>query len=240
VDRAVAAELIRLVPELPVMVRAQRALLRRVVSFLVRTAGLRQLLDIGTGIPATPNVHEIAQAIAPDTRVVYVDNDPFALAHARALLRSGRGGRTAVVEADFRDAEAVLDQPAVGAVLDLARPLGVLLIGVLHHLGHVDDAAAAVRRFVDAIPPRSWVAVAALASDLESDLVRALVDAAGRHGLAVTPRSGREVAGLVAGLDVVAPGIVPLLDWRPDSPTRDPYALAGPDVPVWVAVARTP
>jgi hypothetical protein len=240
VDRAVAAELTRLVPELPVMVRAQRALLRRVVSFLVRTAGLRQFLDIGTGIPATPNVHEIAQALAPDTRVVYVDNDPFALAHARALLRSGRGGQTAVVEADLRDAAAVLDRPAVRTVLDFARPIGVLLIGVLHHLRHADDAAAVVGRFVDAIPSRSWVAVATLATDLESDLVGRLVDVAGRHGLPVTPRSRREVAALVDGLDVVAPGIVPLLDWRPDTPARNPYALAGPDVPVWVAVARTP
>ena len=194
VDRAVATALTRVIPELPLMVRAQRALLRRVVSFLVRNAGLRQLLDLGTGIPATPNVHEIAQAIAPETRVVYVDNDPFALAHARALLRSGRGGRTAVVEADLRDPEAVLDARVVGDVLDRTRPIGVLLIGVLHRLRPSDDAAAAVRRLVDAIPPGSWVAIAALASDLESDLVGALVGVAGRHGLPVTPRSRHEVA----------------------------------------------
>jgi hypothetical protein len=226
------------------MVRAQRALLHRVVGFLVRNAGLRQLLDIGTGIPAAPNVHETAQAIAAETRVVYLDNDPFALAHARALLRSRRGGRIRVVEADLLDTESVIDPRTVGRVLDLGRPVGVLLVGVLHQLRDsedpADDAHAAVRRLVDVIPPGSWIAIATLAGDLEADLVDGLVDVAGRHGLLVTPRTRGDVTSLVEGLEVTPPGVVPLLDWRPDPETVEQADFDEVEVPVWVAVARKP
>jgi len=241
-DRAVAAELTSVVPELPAMVRAERVFLRRVVEFLVRDAGVRQLLDVGTGIPTSPNVHEIAQAVAPDTRVVYADDDPLALAHARALLRSRRGGRISVVEADLRDTASLLDPRTVGRVMDPRRPIGVLLVGVLHHLRDsedpAEDAYAAVRRLVDAVPYGSWFAIATLAADIAPDLADAFVGVADRHGLVATARTRAEVARFVEDLDVAAPGLVPLLDWHPDAETEDDPALDEVEVPVWVAVAR--
>jgi hypothetical protein len=239
-DRIVAAELSHVAPELPAMVRAERGFLRRIVPFLVRDAGLRQLLDIGTGIPASPNVHELAQAIAPETRVVYVDDDPAVLVHARALLRSGR---TAVVEADLRDSAALLDRRAVGRVLDLDRPVGVLLLGVLQHVPDADDPWSAVRQIVGALPAGSYVAVAALASDLDVELVEDVVGAAARFGIQISPRPRDAVAAFLQGLDLVGPGVVPLLDWRL-SPADDALdwlldRLGVLDVPVWAGVGRT-
>lgn len=239
-DRTVAIELTRAAPELPAMVRAQRALMRRVVTLLVRDAGLRQLLDIGTGIPAPPNVHQIAQAVAPETRVVYVDRDPLVLAHARARLRSRRAGRTAFVEADVRDTPALLDPHTVGTVLDLDRPIGALLIGVLHHLRDEDDPWGAVHRLVTALPPGSFVVVAHPASDIEPDTVSELTRIAADHGIVTTPRSRADVVRLVEGLDLVEPGVVPLLDWRPDASPRRSRFEPELVVPAWVAVARTP
>jgi S-adenosyl methyltransferase len=160
--------------------------------------------------------------------------------HARALLRSGG---TAVVEADLRDSAALLDRRAVGRVLDLDRPVGVLLLGVLQHVPDADDPWSAVRHIVGALPAGSYVAVAALASDLDVELVEDVVGAAARFGIQISPRPRDAVAAFLQGLDLVGPGVVPLLDWRL-SPADDALdwlldRLGVLDVPVWAGVGRT-
>ncbi|MGZ4602370.1 MAG: SAM-dependent methyltransferase, partial [Kineosporiaceae bacterium] len=147
-DRAVGAALIAQAPALPVMVRAQRALLARMVRHLVTGAGIRQFLDVGTGIPSASNVHEVAQAQAPGSRVLYVDNDPLVLAHARALMRSARSGKTAFIKADLREPDTILGHPTLQTVLDTNRPVALLLIGIVHHLRDADRPYDVVRRLV--------------------------------------------------------------------------------------------
>lgn len=235
-DRALAGDLTTTCPDLPEMLAAHRRLLARVVRFLVADAGLRQLLDVGTGIPNGETVHDIARRIAPETRVVYVDNDPFVLAHARALLRDGPASGTAVVDGDLRDPERLLWSRALRRVLDIEQPVGVILANVLQHVPPSDRPLEAVRALLAGLPSGSHLAVVAPASDLRRDLVAALVRRAAAGGIAVTPRSRDEVAAFVDGLEPVPPGVEQLLDWRPGDDDLDQVL----DIPAWVAVARKP
>ncbi len=232
-DRAVGAALIAQAPALSVMVRAQRALLARIVRYLVREAGVRQFLDIGTGIPSADNVHEVAQALAPDTRVLYVDNDPIVLAHARALMRSTAGGRTAFIQADVRRPEEVLEHPALPTVIDTSQPVALLLIGIVHHLRDDDAPYDVVRRLVDRLPSGSYLAVVTPSADFDPPMMASIAATAERSGITYVPRSRAETERFFAGLELVEPGVVPILGWRPEQEPADLNAVHG-----WVGLAR--
>jgi hypothetical protein len=235
VDRAVAMALVQQAPTLPLMVRAQRDLLGRLVTYLVRDAGVRQFLDIGTGLPSANNVHEVAQAIAADSRVQYVDNDPMVLAYARALMRSPRGGRTAFIQADLRDPDSILDHPSLTSTLDRNRPVALLLIGIVHHLRDDDRPYEVVGRLVDWLPSGSYVAVVTPSADFDPAVMASVAATAERAGIAYVPRSRAETEQFLAGLEPVESGVVPILAWRPERPPADVNAVHG-----WAGVARKP
>jgi hypothetical protein len=234
-DRAVGSALIHQAPALPVMVRAQRALLARIVTYLVRDAGVRQFLDIGTGIPSANNVHEVSQRIAPESRVLYVDNDPIVLAHARALMKGTPEGRTAFIQADVRDPDGILSHPSLSSTLDESRPVALLLIGIVHHLRDEDRPFDVVGRLVDWLPSNSYLAVVTPSADFDPPLMASVAATAERSGIPYVPRSKAETERFFTGLELVEPGVVPILGWRPDSPPDDVNAVHG-----WAAVARKP
>jgi SAM-dependent methyltransferase len=213
-DRHAAEEVIRRRPQVVEGARANRAFLARVVRFLAAECGIRQFLDIGTGLPAPHNTHEVAQAIAPDCRIVYVDNDPLVLVHARALLTSTRQGSCDYLEADLRDAPTIL--AAAAETLDLTRPAAVLLLAVLHFITDIDDPAAIVATLTRQLAPGSFVVISHLTGDFAPGPVLAGVKAYNTVvPTALVPRTHSQVSALFAGLPMVPPGVVPLTEWRP-------------------------
>jgi S-adenosyl methyltransferase len=231
-DRVAAERVIAAWPDIVVSARGNRAFLGRVVRYLVREAGVRQFLDIGTGLPAADNVHEVAQAEAPWCRVVYVDNDPVVLAHARALLASGPEGATAFVDADLLRPGAILAEAA--EVLDFSRPVAVMLVAILQHVSSRDDPYGVVARLVEAVPAGSYLAVSHPARDIEAAAMAEIADA--MNDLVaekVTFRTRAEVLGFFDGLELVAPGVVPAPRWRPVSEAE----AASPTV-MWAGVGR--
>jgi SAM-dependent methyltransferase len=220
VDRAMARQAIAMWPELPQIMQANRAFLRRAVEFLV-ARGVRQFLDVGSGIPTVGNVHEVAQAAAPEARVVYVDIDPVAVVHSREILAGNE--LTAVVHADFLDVEAVLGSDEVARLLDLSQPVGVLLVALLHFVPPEADPAAVIGRYREAVAPGSYLVVSHATRDgqpEQADPHQALYQ---RTGTPMTMRPRREVAALFGGFELVAPGLVFLPQWRPDpgAPVED-------------------
>jgi S-adenosyl methyltransferase len=213
VDRQAAEEVLRARPAIRANVRANRAFLARSVRYLAGEAGVAQFLDIGTGIPSANNTHEVAESITPDSRVVYVDNDPIVLAHARALLTSA-SSLTAYIDADLRDTAAVLAEAE--RTLDFTRPVAVMLIAVLHLIPDEDDPWRIVADLMHAVPSGSYLVITHPASDVES---YSAAQAAHRYNeLVASPmrrRSRDEVQRFFPGLDLVEPGIVQLHQWRP-------------------------
>jgi S-adenosyl methyltransferase len=233
-DRVAGDEALQAYPDLVSSVRANRAFLARGVRYLAAEAGIRQFLDIGTGIPTANNTHEVAQSVAPESRVVYVDNDPIVLAHARALLVSGPSGATDYLDADLRDTDQVLDYAR--EQLDFTRPVGVMLVAVLHLVGPEDDPYGIVRQLMDAVPPGSYLLLSHVASDIEpekmAEMGKRLNRLLAQKG---TYRSQPEVARFFAGLDVVEPGVVAVPNWRPDSEVE-----AGRRAAMWGGIGRKP
>jgi len=217
-DRAVVEEALKFAPEARDRVRANRAFLRRVVKFLVGEVGIRQILDIGTGLPTQDNVHEVASRLAPDTRVVYVDNDPIVLVHAQALLSEEK--TTTVIQADMRSPQAILDHPETRRMLDFDQPMAVLLISILHFIEDAEDPAGLVARLRDAMAPGSYLAISHLTTDLGpgAQQVARLFD---RAAARMVPRSGAQIEGFFGDWDLVEPGMVQLPLWRPDEPIPD-------------------
>jgi SAM-dependent methyltransferase len=198
-------------------VRANRAFLGRAVRFLAEEAGIRQFLDIGTGLPSANNTHEVAQGIAPESRIVYVDNDPIVLAHARALLTSTPDGACDYIEADLREPRAILDQAA--NTLDFGRPVAVMLLMTLQYIPDADDPHHIVSALLDAVPPGSYLAVSDVARDLAADAnVETSTERLNeRMGPArMTIRGVDQIAGFFGGLEMVPPGLVQLPQWRPE------------------------
>ena len=234
-DREAAQVITAQFPTAPATARANRAFMQRAVRFLAEQ-GVDQFLDLGTGIPTSPNVHEVAQAVNPAVRVVYADNDPIVLAHARALLASHPAGKTAYIHADLRDPEAILAHPELAATLDLSRPVGLLLVAVLHFLPDEADPWGVVARLLAALPSGSYLVASHGTAD-GTDLSRsaAALAAARRVGYALIPRDRAEVARFFNGLELVEPGVVPVREWRPDGP---PSRAQG--VFVWAGVGRKP
>ncbi|MGW4019944.1 SAM-dependent methyltransferase [Streptomyces sp. NPDC005009] len=196
-------------------VRHNRDFLRRAVNTLVTDDGIRQFLDIGTGLPTAENVHQIAQRVAPGSRVVYVDNDPVVLAHARALLTSGPEGRTDYIDADLKDPATILERAA--KTLDFDRPIALCLVAVLHFVED-EEAYPIVRELVDALPSGSRVVLSHLTEDLNPENVRAVQRTYTERGFTFVLRTRTEVERFLTGnsLDVVDPGVVPVHRWRPD------------------------
>jgi len=215
-DRAVARSIVNAFPDIVVTARAQRAFLSRAVRYLAAEAGIRQFLDIGTGLPTASNTHEVAQRVAPQSRIVYVDNDPVVLMHARALLASGPEGAISYLEADLRDTGKILGEAT--RRLDFGQPVAVLLLGVLPFIPDEDDPAAIVARLLAAVPSGSYLAVAHPASDIAADQVaRSVRRYNERVRDPVTVRTHAAVCQFFDGLDLVEPGVVQLHRWRPDA-----------------------
>ena len=212
--------------------RAHRALLGRVVRYLVRDAGIRQFLDIGTGIPKEDNVHEVAQRQAPESRIVYVDRDPIVLAHAHQLLRGTPEGVTSYIYGDLHDPGAIIRSAA--ETLDLSRPAAVVIFGVLHFFSDQDDPRGVVGQLAAALAPGSYVALSHLARDVHGDeLTETFSRLNAVMAESVVLRSHDEVTALFGELELVEPGVVQLPQWRPETGT----APAGP-LPMWCGVAR--
>jgi hypothetical protein len=215
-DRAIGDKMLASVPAVQLGVRAQRDVLGRVVRYLVGEVGLRQLLDIGSGLPTADNVHEIAQRIDPATRVVYLDNDPIVLSHAEALLADDKA--TFVVDGDLRDPAGIVANPDVRKYLDWEQPLGLLMCGVLHYVLDDEQPAEVVATLYDALPSGSYVFIHHLLST--EDPAAAVLQEQMRSGLGRAQfRTLDEVRLLFDGLELVEPGLVPVPDWRPQPPT---------------------
>jgi hypothetical protein len=230
-DRNAAAEVARCRPQVVAGARANRAFLARAVRYLADQHGIRQFLDIGTGLPAPNNTHQVAQAIAPETRVVYVDNDPLVLAHARALLTSSDEGVCEYLDADLREPEMILKEAA--QTLDFSRPVAVLLVAILHFIPDTDDPPSIVASLAAGLAPGSFMAISHLTADSAPDEVamgvatyNALVPAG------ITARTHAEVTALFGGLPLVPPGVVPVTEWRPD-----PASLRGVSADVHAGLA---
>jgi O-methyltransferase involved in polyketide biosynthesis len=234
-DREAAQQAVAANPDIVPAVRANRAFLGRAVRHLAGEAGLRQFLDIGTGIPTENNTHEVAQAVARDSRIVYVDNDPLVLAHAHYLLRSSPEGGCAYIFADLRDPDGIRQQAA--ATLDAGQPVAVMLVAVLQYVPDADDPYGIVARLMADVPSGSYLAISHPASDVGAGQVaQSMRRYNERAHNPATPRTHDEVTRFFGGLDLLAPGVVQLPEWRPDPGGQQ----AAAPLPMWCAVGRKP
>jgi hypothetical protein len=241
VDRAAGEAWLVEYPEIRDIARASRGFLARAVHYLVQEEGVRQFLDVGTGLPTADNTHEVAQRAAPDARIVYVDNDPLVLAHARALLTSTAQGATAYVDADMRDTAAVLAEAA--ETLDFTRPVALFFQQVLGHITDDDEARALVRRYVDALPPGSFLAISD-GAERDEALQEAGEEYAETGAVPYVPRTPDQVMEFFNGLQWIEPGFVMVTAWRPTS-LEGTTPLPGtptepPRVNTFAGIARKP
>jgi S-adenosyl methyltransferase len=233
-DREVGDKVLAGWPAIRVGVRENRKFLARVVRYLAGEAGIRQFLDIGTGLPTADNVHEVAQAVAPSARVVYVDNDPLVLAHARALLTSSPEGRTAYIHADLRDPVSILNDPVTREVLDFSQPVALMLIAILHMIPDEEKPAEIVATLLDALPPGSYIVASHLTAEHSAGAASA-ERTFKQGGMAAQWRDSDVFARLAfSGLDLVSPGVVLTSEWRNDEP--GPYPPAA-DISAYGGVA---
>jgi hypothetical protein len=237
-DRAVADAALAHWPSGRIGLRENRRFLGRAVRYLAGEAGIRQFLDIGSGLPTTSNVHEIAQSVDPSCRVVYVDSDPMVLVHARALLTSRPEGRTAYIQADLKSPADILSSPTVRAVIDFGEPVALMLIAVLHFLREEDKPEAIMATLLDALPPGSYLAASHLTLEHDPVGVGGGQRAYHKAGLPMNARDADEFASLAfSGLELVPPGVVLVSEWRPDSTAPRPTAA---EVSCYGGVARKP
>ncbi|WP_345635056.1 SAM-dependent methyltransferase [Rugosimonospora acidiphila] len=219
--------------------RANRAFLQRAVRYLAAEVGIRQFLDIGTGLPTADNTHEVAQRILPDSRVVYVDNDPMVMTHARALLHSTPQGRTRYLEQDLRNPERILSHPDLVDTVDLDQPVALMLVAIVHFLPDQATARDIVATLLGALPSGSYLTMSCATKDFLTPELAANWDATLRNGQSdVYPRERAEFAEFFSGLDLLEPGIVPVSEWRPDpDATERPAPL---EASIFGAVGRKP
>ena len=235
-DREAGELVLKAYPDTGSSVRANRAFLRRTVRYLAADGGIRQFLDIGTGLPSANNTHEVAQSVAPESRVVYVDDDPVVLSHARALLSSGPEGATGYLDADARDTGKILTEAA--QLLDFSKPVGIMLVAVLHCIPDADDSYALAAALKQAVAPGSFLVISHPPSDMQQGapgLRESMEKLSALMPQPVTPRSQQQVTQFFDGFELVAPGVVPIQQWRPDS-DEEAAARAG----MWGGVARKP
>jgi hypothetical protein len=234
-DQAAARAALTANPALATAMLENRAVMRRMTAFLAGEAGIRQFLDIGTGLPTSPNLHEVAQERTPSTRVVYVDNDPIVLAHARALLASSADGSCAYLEADLRAPDAIMANPMLLATLDLAKPVALVLVGILHFIPDSDQPHDVVARLVAALAPGSYLAIQHPTADFYPPGA-GTASAYQRAGMAFQYRTRDEFARFFTGLELVPPGIVPMAEWRAETEPGPRPAPA--EASAYAAVAR--
>ncbi len=235
IDRAVGEAMIQAIPGMRYMAGENRKFVHRVARTLVAKEGIRQFLDIGTGIPTRPNLHEVAQQVAPDARVVYVDNDPIVLVHARALMISTPEGRSEYISADLRDARSILEEPVLLQTLDLSQPIGLTLIAILMLVADEDDPWGTVDVLRDAMPSGSCLALTHPTADFNPAEVNAAVAAATDAGMTLVARDREAVQRFFGDWEMLDPGLVPVSAWRPEAPVDSPEAAY-----YWAGVARKP
>jgi O-methyltransferase involved in polyketide biosynthesis len=232
-DRMVGDQVMAMFPDITRLARADRAFLGRAVRYLAAGAGIRQFLDIGTGLPTAGNTHEVAQAIAPESRVVYVDNDPLVLVHARALLTSTPAGATSYVDADLRDTGTILDRAA--ATLDFSRPVTLMMLGILGQIPDSDQPESVIARLMSPMAPGSYLAFSD-GTDTSATFTEAVRHYNENSASTYHPRSPERITSFFAGLDLVEPGVVELSRWRPDGTSGQD----ADEVPGLCGVARKP
>ena len=234
-DRVAAQDVLEVMPTMAMVARGGRAFLAAAVHYLAASRGISQFLDIGTGLPTASNTHEVAQRANPHARIVYVDNDPIVLAHARALLTSGPDGKTAYVDADIRDTDRILAEAA--RTLDFSQPVAVMLLAVLHFVPDTDDPYKIVSRVMEALPSGSFLVLSHASSDIETGVAAAGAERYNqRSAVSVWLRTRAQVTRFLDGLDVVEPGVVPLGQWHP-GPLQQ---FDSPGLPTYCAVGRKP
>jgi hypothetical protein len=214
-DRQLAAMAERTMPHIRDAVRLNRTFLRRAVRFMI-SSGIRQFLDIGSGIPTVGNVHEIAQEADPECRVVYVDKEPMAVVHSRLLLEGN--GKTTAIQADIRDPEDILGRPETRALLNFAEPVGLLMLLVWHVIPDSDDPVGVLARYRDALAPGSFIGISHIAQEDEPAGLQTMVDEVRRHGDAATPRTYDQILRMFGGFELVEPGVVGCAGWNPEGP----------------------
>jgi hypothetical protein len=234
-DRAAGEATMAVYPGIRLSAQANRAFLARAVRHLTGAAGIRQFLDIGTGLPTANNTHEVAQATAPDSRIVYVDNDPLVLTHARALLTGTREGATAYLDADLRQTDKILAQAA--ATLDFSQPVAIMLIAILHYIEDLDQAREIVARLLDAVPSGSFLVITHAGVDLFPEEIGPFEEVLNQHlpGDQHVARTRDEVTGMFDAVRLLEPGVVRVSDWRPE-PAEEPAA----PTTLWGGVGRRP
>jgi len=233
VDRTVGDQVAQLYPGIRATARVSRALQSRVIGYLAGEVGIRHFLDVGTGLPTADNTHEVAQRIAPESRIVYVDNDPLVLVHARALLTSSPEGASDYVEADLHDSDQIMSEAA--RTLDFSQPIALMLNGIIGHVEDDDEARACVRRLVDALPTGSYLAMSD-GTNTDATAVRSSQLYKNSGAVGYHMRSPAVFVSFFDGLELVEPRIVAREDWRPDSAPR----LAAVNLPGLAGVARKP
>lgn len=233
-DREMAETFLHHIPSVREMAKENRNFVSRATHFLA-SEGIHQFIDIGTGIPTSPNLHETAQAVMPDARVVYVDNDPVVLAHARALMVSSTPGMVTYVDADLREPANVVTVPDLTATIDLGRPVGLMLIAVLMLISDAEDPHGNVAVLRDALPSGSYVALTHPTQDFDPEAVATVTAAATQGGMTFVPRSRGEVETFFGDWEMVAPGLVPVRAWRPGQEPENAESAY-----YWAGVARKP
>jgi trans-aconitate methyltransferase len=238
-DREAADAAMTTFPSLQISMRANRSFMHRVGQFLAAECAISQFLDIGTGIPTSPNLHEVVQAIAPHTRIVYTDNDPIVLAHARALMTTTTQGRTSYIQADLRDPDTILAAPQLAATLDLDEPVALIAIAVLHFIEDDDEAHRVLRRLLDALPSGSYLAVSTATGDFDPEGTATVEQAYRDRGEVLQHRTKSQVERFFDGLELVEPRVVQVHKWRPDDLATN-LVKRDADVALYGGVARKP
>lgn len=239
-DRELGDAIATHVPTIKTMARANRAFLARAVRYLVADAGITQFLDIGTGIPTAGNTHEVAQALDPQARIVYVDKDPIVLAHARALMTSAPQGRTRFIHADLHDPRSILDHPDLTETLDLSEPVAIMLIAIMMYFRDSDRPGEIIQALLDAVPTGSYVVITHPTADFAPEAMAGVKAAAESSGIAFEPRSKSDTGELFAGTALVSPGIVPVAAWHPELTDRLTAVAEAESAWYWAGIGRKP
>jgi hypothetical protein len=234
-DRAAAARVVELLPSAPAGSRANRRFLGRAVRHAAGL-GIRQFLDIGTGIPASNNTHEVAQAAAPDAHVVYVDNDPIVLAHARALLTSAPEGRTAYIDADFHSPETILGAPQTKDLIDFSQPVALLVVALLHFVADAAEPHAILDRYKAALAPGSALILTHGTGELmDPEIAAGITGTYQKAGLNIVSRTRVQVQAFFEGFEMVEPGVVPVHEWHPE--VEDDFAMTREEIAGYAGMA---
>ncbi|WP_432837861.1 SAM-dependent methyltransferase [Dactylosporangium sp. CA-092794] len=235
-DREAGENSLRIWPALRVHMQANRSFMHRVARFMATEGGIRQFLDIGTGLPTPPNLHEIVQSVDPTARVVYTDNDPLVLAHARALMLGTAQGRTAYIDADMRDPQAIVSAPEFLQTLDLTQPVGLLLIAIVHFIKDDAEALRVVRQVLDVLPTGSYLAMSIATDEFDPIPLAEVQREYNRLGETLIFRDRGTALAFFDGLELVEPGLVQVHKWRPDG--SEAPGIADKDIAMYGAVAR--